>query len=135
PVYFDGGGPMPGFFYRGPLPDLAEYNQHQLQYDLRFLFPYCIASVILTLVCLFAAPALGDRFIRRRNVGVYSAISLVLIFAVAAVSDVANTIWLKDAWFYGSHLDSYIRLLIVGLPLAVSSALLAVAVRRPSSKA
>lgn len=125
---------MPSFFYKGHLPDLAEYYQHRWQYELRFLFPYCIASVILTFVCLFAAPKLGDR-LSSRNVGVHSATSLMLIFVVAAASDVLNTIWLKDAWFYGSSLDSYIRLLIVGLPLAITSAVLVVAAGRLSPRA
>ena len=125
---------MPSFFYEGHLPNLAEYNHHSCEYELRFLFPYCIASFILTCVCLFATPKLADR-LHSRNVGVYAATSLVLIFVVAAASDVLNTIWLKDAWFYGSHLDSYVRLLIVGLPLAIISAVLVVVAGRLSPRA
>src|SRR5262249_28922022 len=90
PICFDGAGPMPGFFYIGHLLDLAEYNQHRWHYELRFLIPYCIASAILTLICLFIAPKLGKRITRRRNVGVHSMTSLVLMLLIAGASDVVN---------------------------------------------
>ena len=121
PVYFDGGGPMPSFFYWGRLPDLAEYNQHHWQYDVRFLLPYCLAALVLTFACLFIAPKLSRRLTPRNSVGLYGLASLLLVFAVAAVSDVM----LRSGLFYGSGAASYVRLLIVGLPLAVSSAVIA----------
>ena len=37
PIYFDGAGPMPSFFYWGHLPGMAEYKQHTWHYELRFL--------------------------------------------------------------------------------------------------
>ena len=112
---------MPGFFYIGHLPDMAEYNQHQWQYELRFLLPYCIASVILTLICLFVAPKLGTLITRRHNIGVYSVTSLVL--------------WLKGGVLYAAEFESYKRLLIVSLPLAIISALVAFGVEYPTARA
>src|SRR5690349_12186503 len=84
PIYFDGAGPMPTFFYWGHLPGMAEYNQHSWRYEVRFLIPYCIASTILAFVCLFVAPKVGNRLTARYKFGVHSATSLVLLFAVAA---------------------------------------------------
>jgi len=130
PVYFDGGGPMPSFFYRGHLPDLVDYNQHHWQYDLRFLLPYCIAALILTVVCLFIAPKLSNRLIRRHSVRLYALASLVLIFAVAAASDVVNIVWLTNGMFYGGGVATYIRFLAVGLPLAITSAVFAAFIER-----
>ena len=116
---------MPSFFYWGRLPDLAEYNQHHWQYDVRFLLPYCLAALVLTFACLFIAPKLSRRLTPRHSMGLYGLASLLLVFAVAAVSDVINIVWLRSGLFYGSGAASYVRLLIVGLPLAVSSAVIA----------
>jgi hypothetical protein len=99
PIDFDGAGPMPSFFYWGRLPGMAEYNQHSRHYELRFLIPYCIASTILALVCLFVAPKVSHRLTPRHNFGVYSVTSLVQLFAVAAVSDMVNVLWLKGGCF------------------------------------
>ena len=122
---------MPSFFYGGHLPDLADYNRHQWQYDLRFLLPYCIASAILTLACLFVAPKLSNRITRHHSIGLYALASLLLIFAVVAVSDVINTVWLKDGWvFHGGGLISYIRFLSVSSPVALVSALITVSIER-----
>jgi len=112
---------MPSFFTEGICPDLTGYYQHQWQYELRFLIPYCIASVILTFVCLFVAPKLSNRLTGCPNVVVYSTASLVLMFAAAAASDVVKIMWVKDGVFYGSTFHSYPRLLIVSFPLAVIS--------------
>lgn len=124
PVYFDGGGPMPSFFYWGRLPGLAEYNHHQLQYDVRFLVSYCIAALVLTIMCLFVAPKLANRIMHRHSITLHALASLLMLLAVTAISDVINIVWLRNGLFYGREVGSYIRLLIVGLPLAVSSAVL-----------
>lgn len=116
---------MPSFFYWGRLPGVAEYNQHHWQYDVLFFLPYGIAAILLTVVCLFVAPKLSNRLVRRHRVTGYALASLVLILAVAAVSDMINIAWLRGGLFYGWGAASYVRLLIVGLPLAVSSALIA----------
>jgi len=92
PIYFDGAGPMPSFFYWGHLPGMGEYNGHPWRYELRFFIPYCIASTILAFVCLFVAPKVGSRLTGRHNFRVHSATSVVLLFAVAAASDVLNVI-------------------------------------------
>jgi len=131
PVYFDGGGPTPSFFYWGHLPDLADYKRHQWQYDLGFLLPYFVASAALTLVCLFVAPKLSNRLTRHRSVGLHALASLLLIFALVAVSDVINTVWLKNGWvFYRGGLILYIRFLIVSLTLAVVSGLITIVIER-----
>jgi len=105
-----------------------------LQYELHFLIPYCIASTILAPVCLFVAPKLAHCATRRHNVGLYSVTSLVLLFGAAAGSDVVNVMWLKGGVFYGAELESFKRLLIVSLPLAIISALLAIAVEKFSAR-
>lgn len=133
PIYFDGAGPMPSFFYWGHLPGMAEYNQHTWHYELRFLIPYCIASTILAFVCLFVAPKVGNRLTARHKFGVHSANSLVLLFAAAA-SDMVNVMWLKGGVFLGTESYSYMRLLIVSLPLAIISGLLAVATDKSLTK-
>ena len=71
PVYFDGGGPVPSFFYWGRLPGLAEYNQHHWHYDVLFFLPYGIAAILLTVVCLFVAPKLSNRLTPRHSMGLY----------------------------------------------------------------
>jgi hypothetical protein len=59
PVYFDGGGPMPSFYWGTlPQPDLGGYNRNQVHYDLLYSVPYYLAGLVITLVGCVAAPLL-----------------------------------------------------------------------------
>lgn len=113
---------MPSFFYWGRLPGLADYNQHQWQYDVQFFLPYGIAAIVITVVCFLIAPKLSYRLTHRHSVGLCTLFSLVLLFAAAAISDVVNMVWVEDVMFFGGGVPSFVRLLVVGLPSAAASA-------------
>lgn len=114
---------MRSFFCWGQLPGLAEYNQRHLRYDARFLLPYCIAAIVITVVCFLIAPKLSYRLTHRHSVGLCTLFSLVLVFAAAAISDVVNMVWVEDVMFFGGGVPSFLKLLVVGLPVAVASEL------------
>lgn len=49
PIYHDGGGPMPSFYWGYTFsPDYAEYYAHRLYYDFHFQLPYGLAASLLT---------------------------------------------------------------------------------------
>jgi hypothetical protein len=94
PIYFDGAGPMPSFFYWRHLPEWPRTTRissstsyvSRLRTGLRPLSSYPFVYLLLPL---------AYRLIRRHSVGAYTATSLTLLFAVAAASDVVNVMWLK----------------------------------------
>lgn len=120
PIYWDGAGPTPSFFYSGDLPSMVQYHSNKWQYDTRFLLPYIVASVLMVAVAFVLAPRLAKR-IDRRRIAVFI-IAFVLLFAVAAVSDViART--LNAGVLILSTPDSILRFVMVTVPVAVLSAL------------
>lgn len=131
PVYFDGGGPMPSFFYIGDSPSLAEYSDNRLKYELHFLIPQCIAAAWLAFVCVFVTPKLGNQVVRSRGFVGYSFISAALILATTGISDVLNVFWLKRGVFWTLYPLLLMKLVIVTLLVAFSSALLLILVERP----
>src|SRR5690349_15810990 len=66
PVYWDGGGPMPSFFYFGKAPAMVEYRALQWQYDSLMLLPYVVVSSLLVWLSVYVAPKLSNRRNRSR---------------------------------------------------------------------
>ncbi|HYH00259.1 MAG TPA: hypothetical protein VD837_14080 [Terriglobales bacterium] len=124
PIYWDGAGPMPSFFYSGDLPSTAEYHTNEWQYDARFLFPYLVASLLLVAVAFVLAPKIAKRIDRRRTT--LFIISFSLLFAVAAILDVlVRTARLNCGVFLSFAPDSILAFLMVVVPVALLSALFA----------
>lgn len=99
---------------------MVQYHSNKWQYDTRFLLPYIVASVLMVAVAFVLAPRLAKR-IDRRRIAVFI-IAFVLLFAVAAVSDViART--LNAGVLILSTPDSILRFVMVTVPVAVLSAL------------
>lgn len=85
PVWFDGGGPMPSFYWGRELtPSLDEYYRRQDYYEFIFGVPYAAASLVATVIGCVLAPALVRRFrpdstSPARQTAVVTAICLVLL--------------------------------------------------------
>jgi hypothetical protein len=124
PIYWDGAGPMPSFFYFGHLPSPVQYHSNEWQYDMRFLVPYLAASVVLVIVTSFIAPKLAKRVdSRRTTVFIFAA---GLLVAVAAVSDVVVRFTrLRAGIFLSFAPDSIVSCVLVVTPLAVLAAVFA----------
>ena len=57
PVFVDGGGPSPSFYWgRIPAPTLVEYYAQRSHYDFKFLLPYLLAALIVTIIGCGVAP-------------------------------------------------------------------------------
>lgn len=121
PIYWDGAGPMPSFFYSGHLPSTAEYYANKWRYDARFLFPYIVASVLLVTVAFVLAPKIAKRIGRQRIT--VCLVALGLLFAVASVSDaIVRTARLDAGVFLSFAPDSIMRFLTVAVPASLLAA-------------
>ncbi len=63
PVFHDGSGPMPSFYWSGrmPSPDPAEYREWSFLYDTLFQIPYLAVGGIITFIGLQISPALVSK--------------------------------------------------------------------------
>ena len=133
PVYMDGSGPMPSFFYRGYSPTLYEYYASKLQYDLGFLLPYAIAALVIVVICLCISPAVSSlvgasraRFLQQ------AAVSFALLLAAAGASDLVVRIGKIPAGiFFSGDLLLLFTHCTVAAVLAGSSAFLARVALKP----
>lgn len=92
PVFFDGAGPMPSFYWgKAPLPDLGEYYKRRCYYDCLYSLPYIVVAVILTTIGCGVAPLLSRR-LKPSSSGTFvgvTGVTLALILLSAFVSDAA----------------------------------------------
>jgi hypothetical protein len=92
PVYFDGAGPMPSFYWgRVPTPDLAEYHRHQSHYDSFYDQPYRISAAGIAVMGVVLPSLLLRRTARAlRALPRSSALSALLLTFAAVVSDIGT---------------------------------------------
>jgi hypothetical protein len=108
PVFFDGAGPTPSFFWgRLPAPTLGEYYQRKLYYDSIFLLPYLAAGVVVTVIGYVIVPLLLKRirlFPNRPFLGA-SCLTLLLLLLIAAFSDIGGMagLWQAPAFILHTH--------------------------------
>ena len=90
PVFFDGSGPMPSFYWgHAILPTLGEYYSHRSYFDFLFLRPYIVAALIVIVLGCGSAGTLS------RHVRIFSShtfwapagVTLVLLLLASVVSD------------------------------------------------
>lgn len=137
PVYIDGGGPEPSFYWgrRPPMPDLGEYNRWERYFNFLYSLPYYVAAFIITLLGCGVAPLLGRRwaplkggFLRR------AAATLALLLVAAMLSDagVLLRIWYGPVFLLHKYYDPFTiwALAKVFVPATVLSGLIAVGEHR-----
>lgn len=119
PIYWDGAGPMPSFFYSGHLPSITEYYNHKARYDAVFLFPYVVAALLIVIITCFIAPRLAK--VRSPKRIVVFAVALSLLLAAAAANDLVVRI-LNNGWLLLAAADSVFAFLVVATAMAALSA-------------
>jgi len=112
PVYMDGGGPMPSFYWGETLlPGLGEYYARQSYYDWHYALPYLVVGLIAAVLSCTVAPVLYERgWARSSNVFVGNALLAVALLAIAALaSDLGGILgwWSGPMFFLGGILDFY----------------------------
>ncbi len=137
PPLMDGSGPVATLYWgqQSPTATLSEYYQNQ-NVRLKFLYPYCVAGVIITLLGCGGARLILPR-LRLSPSGRFLAsvgVPLSLFFLAAAVSDVGTGLgaWVGP-WIY-SDLFSLAVLVKVTLPMSLSTGLLTLAQRWVDAK-
>lgn len=124
PIFEDGAGPMPSFFYSGHYPTPSEYYGNKWHYDVKFLFPYLVASIIAAVGVSVLAPEIAKRIDRRRST--VFLIAFGMLNALVALSDaVVRTTRLNAGVFLYFSPASLISLLTVFTPLAFFAAVFA----------
>jgi len=118
PVYMDGAGPMPSFFWSPlPAPGLGEYYARQDYYDALYARPYLWASSVTTLVGCFVAPVLRGRskLLSERRFWGTGLVTLSLLLGLILLSDLGSYLglwdsglWLLTDWF--SPYDIFVRM-------------------------
>ncbi len=127
PPSTDGSGPMATFYWgkHSPTPTLSEYHDN-LSVQLKFIYPYLFAAVIVTLLGCGAASWITRRFklTQSRHFLASVGISLSLFLLTAAISDTGGKLglWFGPRIYY--DLFSVLVLLKVTLPVAFASGLL-----------
>lgn len=123
PIFWDGGGPMPSFYYPGYLPTIKEYFAAKDFYDFYFRVPYVIASTLAVLILMMVYA----KTIRRRN----RTASQIFLFAggwsvcalmgMAVLNDFSAAIGISGGYFLlhsGAILGAGMLMQVV-LPLAM----------------
>ena len=94
PVFVDGSGPMPSFYWSKhmPTPGLSEYYRNRSQFDRLFSIPYYVAGLILTIVGCVIGPEIARHRTRTawRMFMIASTVTLMMLLAVAVTSDVGG---------------------------------------------
>ena len=131
PVFFDGAGPMPSFYWgRAPLPDSGEYYNRQDYYDLLFSVPYWVVGLIITLAGCIVTAWLRDR-IRPAFPNEFRggfAVTLSILVALALLNDGGSLLDLRTAPLFLLHGDyspyTIVAMFKVFLPGPILSGLL-----------
>ncbi len=131
PVFVDGGGPTPSFYWGdAPLPDFGEYSEHLLYYDCIYWIPYLLAGLVITVVGYGFTP-LVTRWVRLFRPGTFAGaavVTFVLLVLVALASDAGGRLglWHGPLFLLHGRFDSYLVLTLarVLLPACLLSGLL-----------
>jgi hypothetical protein len=116
PVFWDGDGPMPSFFYRGHSPTLQEYREASLAYDVHFLLPYCVVASIMCIICFSISPLLTKKLIGKDSKLVGVLFSVMLLLTAAGISDGISHLGSGHAVFFSRDL------LLIGKHVMVAGA-------------
>jgi hypothetical protein len=104
PVFVDGGGPMPSFYWteRMPLPGLGEYYTNRIHFDRVYSIPYYVAGFILTVLGCGLAPQIAKRRTKStwRIFVIASGAIVTLLILVSAISDAGG----RMGWWYGPRI-------------------------------
>jgi hypothetical protein len=129
PVYVDGAGPIPSFYWghRPPAPTLAEWNTN-FHAQARVLCSYWIAASVITLLGCVAAWLVRHWLTRPLQLFVATStatlISLLLVEALSAVGNAAH-IWRGPTMYSDIHMAFiFLKLLI---PVSLFAGTLALA--------
>ncbi|MBI5084552.1 MAG: hypothetical protein HZB13_08145 [Acidobacteria bacterium] len=116
PVFMDGGGPMPSFYWgRAPLPDLAEYYSHRSYFDMLYSLPYAVAGLVMTIIGCSITPLVVRRLRHPWSgtamgtaVGATAA-SFALLSLAALASDVGSLMgaWSAPRFYLSRDVDLY----------------------------
>jgi hypothetical protein len=92
PVFEDGYGPMPSFYWgRALLPGAAEYLRDRSHYDVIYLIPYVVAAVIISAIGCWAAPRVGRLITQRPPSFALTASTCLGLLAAASLAIDAGT--------------------------------------------
>ena len=99
PVFVDGCGPMPSFYWgrHTPFPKFHEYYENRANLDLVFSIPYYVAGLVVTVLGCGIGPQIAKgvtKGVRLRFV-ISSAAALIMLLVLAVISDVGG---LLDWW-------------------------------------
>jgi hypothetical protein len=105
PVFMDGSGPMPSFYWsksRPPTPGIGEYYKNRAYYDRLFSLPYYTAALVITILGCAIAPWIARRSTRRRVRTFFISVgaSLVLICVASLIADVGDVL----GWWRGPRI-------------------------------
>lgn len=112
PVYMDGGGPMPSWYWtRPPAPGLGDYMERESYYDALYWIPYILSGLLLTITCLSVVPRLLQRLgaPTRAPFWVHFAATLTILIAYSGISDLGSSIgwWESPVFFHSVELEWY----------------------------
>jgi len=123
PVYSDGFGPMPSFFYFGKVPTMLEYRAHHWRYDFLILLPYVVVSLFLVWLAVYVAPKLSNRIDRSRiTLGV---VAFGLIVAAALINDGIARLVNRGGIVLSPEPRSLLSFIIVAVPVVLLSSMIA----------
>ncbi|HVP46663.1 MAG TPA: hypothetical protein VMT32_08770 [Bryobacteraceae bacterium] len=101
PVYIDGGGPMPSFYWgrHRHSPGLGEHQKKRAPYDRLFSIPYYAAGLIVTVVGCGIGPWVVkySARLRWRIFAISSAATLIMLLTCAVISDAGGLL----GWWMG----------------------------------
>ena len=137
PVFIDGGGPMPSFYWgHAPQPEMGEYMRRQSHYDLLYSIPYYVAGLVITFIGCGATPLILRRLRAspthafRNSAG--TTLALVLLVAMAFDACTLLGAWKGPLFLLTRYLDAFtiLSLCKVLLPACILSGAIAVWQRR-----
>ena len=136
PVFEDGAGPMPSFYWGSPLLlSAAEYYSLKTYYDCIHSLPYLVAGLVMAVAGCYGAPflvgrndALAEYYVTSTVVAAFS-----LTVLLAAVSDAGTLLgWWNGPLFVLREIgfDDVLVLSRLFLPVSLFAGLVAVMKRR-----